>query len=202
MNDFHNRVNFVTHAPRSNVMKNGKISNDYGYFDEATGEYVITRPDTPTPWMNYLGQGYYGGIISNTAGGYSFERDPKNRRVTRYRYNAIPVDQPGRYVYLRDQEDGTYLEPHLAAYPRDGSWMYTSAAMDLGIPASPADIRESGPSCYILCRYLPVLTHHSRMMKMLRANFGCYTCAIPTGDRGSYAHSATVNSACGMQKPT
>ncbi len=85
--------------------------NKYGYFDEATGEYVITRPDTPTPWMNYLGEGNYGGIISNTAGGYSFDRDPKNRRVTRYRYNAIPVDQPGRYVYLRDQESGEFWSP-------------------------------------------------------------------------------------------
>jgi cellobiose phosphorylase len=61
--------------------------------------------------MNYLGEGQYGGIISNTAGGYSFDRDPKNRRVTRYRYNAIPVDQPGRYVYLRDEESGTYWSP-------------------------------------------------------------------------------------------
>jgi cellobiose phosphorylase len=92
-------------------MQKAKISNRYGYFDENTGEYVITRPDTPTPWMNYLGEGHYGGIISNTAGGYSFDRDPKNRRVTRYRYNAIPVDQPGRYVYLRDQESGTYWSP-------------------------------------------------------------------------------------------
>ena len=92
-------------------MKGTLIKNDYGYFDEETGEYVITRPDTPTPWMNYLGQGRYGGIISNTAGGYSFDRDPRNRRVTRYRYNAVPVDQPGRYVYLRDQEDGFYWSP-------------------------------------------------------------------------------------------
>jgi cellobiose phosphorylase len=101
-----------------------KIMNRYGYFDEISGEYVITRPDTPTPWINYLGKGYYGGIISNTAGGYSFDSDPKNRRVTRYRYNAIPIDQPGRYVYLRDQDSGSYWSPtwqpiperNLAAY--------------------------------------------------------------------------------------
>jgi cellobiose phosphorylase len=92
-------------------MKNTKIRNHYGYFDEATGEYVITRPDTPTPWMNYLGVGGFGGIVSNTAGGYSFDRDPKYRRVTRYRYNAVPVDQPGRYVYLRDQVSGVYWSP-------------------------------------------------------------------------------------------
>ena len=85
--------------------------NPYGYFDEKNREFVITRPDTPTPWINYLGEGQYGGIISNTAGGFSFDRDPRSRRVTRYRYNAIPVDQPGRYIYLRDQETGEYWSP-------------------------------------------------------------------------------------------
>jgi cellobiose phosphorylase len=88
-----------------------RIQNAYGYLDEETGEYVITRPDTPTPWMNYIGEGRYGGIVSNTGGGYSFDRDPKYRRVTRYRYNAIPADQPGRYVYLRDMETGDYWSP-------------------------------------------------------------------------------------------
>lgn len=86
-------------------------ANPYGHLDAAAREFVITRPDTPTPWLNYLGQGGYGGIISNTAGGFSFDRDPRNRRVTRYRYNAIPADQPGRYVYLRDQETGESWSP-------------------------------------------------------------------------------------------
>jgi cellobiose phosphorylase len=85
--------------------------NAYGYFDEQAREYVITRPDTPTPWLNYVGEGRYGGIVSNTGGGYSFDRDPRNRRVSRYRYNAIPADQPGRYVYLRDQDTGEYWSP-------------------------------------------------------------------------------------------
>jgi cellobiose phosphorylase len=84
------------------------VNNPYGYYDASAREYVITRPDTPTPWLNYLGQGGYGGIVSNTGGGYSFDRDPRNRRVTRYRYNSIPADQPGRYVYLRDAETGAY----------------------------------------------------------------------------------------------
>lgn len=87
------------------------FANDYGYFDAERKEYVITRPDTPTPWLNYLGAGGYGGIISHTAGGYSFDRDPRHRRVTRYRYNALPADQPGRYIYLRDQESGLYWSP-------------------------------------------------------------------------------------------
>ena len=92
---------------------------EYGYFDEAAREYVITRPDTPTPWLNYIGEGRYGGIVSNTGGGFSFDRDPRNRRVTRYRYNSVPVDQPGRYVYLRDQETGEYWSPTAAPVRRD-----------------------------------------------------------------------------------
>ena len=91
----------------------------YGRLDTATHEYVIDRPDTPTPWLNYLGQGAYGGIISNTAGGFSFDRDPRDRRVTRYRYNAIPADQPGRYVYLRDQETGRFWSPTWQPVKRD-----------------------------------------------------------------------------------
>ena len=87
----------------------GKVGvTPYGYVDEEAREYVVTRPDTPTPWINYLGEGRYGGIVSNTGGGYSFDRDPRDRRVSRYRYNGVPADQPGRYVYLRDQETGAY----------------------------------------------------------------------------------------------
>ncbi len=91
--------------------KRQTLSNRLGYYDAAAREYVITRPDTPTPWINYLGAGGYGGIISNTAGGFSFDRDPRNRRVMRYRYNALPLDQPGRYVYLRDQTTGEFWSP-------------------------------------------------------------------------------------------
>ena len=80
----------------------------YGYFDADAREFVITRPDTPTPWLNYLGAGGYGGIVSNTGGGFSFDRDPRNRRVSRYRYNAVPADQPGRYIYLRRQDTGEF----------------------------------------------------------------------------------------------
>ncbi|MCS7105269.1 MAG: hypothetical protein NZ954_06870 [Thermofilaceae archaeon] len=94
----------------------------YGYFDGETGEYVITRPDTPTPWINYIGQGGYGGIISNTGGGYSFDRDPRNRRVTRYRYNAIPVDQPGHYVYIRDEDTGEFWSPTWQPVGRRLDW--------------------------------------------------------------------------------
>jgi cellobiose phosphorylase len=80
----------------------------YGFFDEENREYVITRPDTPTPWINYLGQNEYCAIISNTAGGYSFHKDPRDRRITRYRYNNLPMDRPGRYLYLRDRHSGDF----------------------------------------------------------------------------------------------
>ncbi len=84
---------------------------NYGYFDDERREYVITRPDTPLPWLNYLGAEAYFGIISNTAGGYSFYRDARLRRLTRYRYNNAPRDVGGRYLYLRDNADGDYWSP-------------------------------------------------------------------------------------------
>ncbi len=78
----------------------------YGYFDEEKREYVITRPDTPAPWANYLGSPAYGAIISNNAGGYSFEKSGANGRIIRYIFNQF--DRPGRYIYLRDNENGDY----------------------------------------------------------------------------------------------
>jgi cellobiose phosphorylase len=74
----------------------------FGYFDDENCEYVINRPDTPLPWINYLGMDSYFGIISNTAGGYSFYKDARLRRLTRYRYNNAPLDENGRYIYIRD----------------------------------------------------------------------------------------------------
>jgi cellobiose phosphorylase len=83
----------------------------YGHFDDVRREYVITRPDTPLPWINYLGSEDYFGIISNTAGGYSFFRDARLRRLTRYRYNNAPLDVGGRYLYIRDDASGDYWSP-------------------------------------------------------------------------------------------
>ena len=78
----------------------------YGFFDDAAREYVIDRPDTPAPWVNYLGSPEYGAIISNNAGGYSFARSGANGRILRYVFNQF--DQPGRYLYLRDNDSGDY----------------------------------------------------------------------------------------------
>ena len=79
---------------------------NFGYFDDEKREYVITRPDTPAPWANYLGSPEYGALISNNAGGYSFARSGANGRILRYIFNQF--DQPGRYIYLRDNESKDY----------------------------------------------------------------------------------------------
>ncbi len=79
----------------------------YGHFDLAAKEYVITRPDTPAPWCNYLGSPAYGAIISNNAGGYSFVQSGANGRISRYRFNSM-MALPGRYIYIRDNESCDY----------------------------------------------------------------------------------------------
>ena len=76
----------------------------FGYFDDANKEYVIQNPKTPYPWINYLGTQEFFSLISNTAGGYHFYKDARLRRITRYRYNNVPVDMGGRYFYIKDGE--------------------------------------------------------------------------------------------------
>jgi len=80
----------------------------YGYFDDRAKEYVITRPDTPTSWSNYLGSTEYGAIITNNAGGYGFYKSGARGRFLRLNFNSVPMDQPGRYFYLRDNNSGDY----------------------------------------------------------------------------------------------
>jgi cellobiose phosphorylase len=99
----------------------------FGNFDDQHREYVITRPDTPLPWINYLGSEAYFGIISNTAGGYSFFKDARLRRLTRYRYNNAPLDMGGRYIYLRDDDPRTPSSAPLFWSP---SWMPTRLPLD------------------------------------------------------------------------
>ncbi len=93
----------------------------YGHFDDENKEYVITTPKTPLPWINYLGSDEYFSLISNTAGGYTFYRDARLRRITRYRYNNVPYDQGGRYLYLRDNTSGEFWSP---------SWQPTKTDLD------------------------------------------------------------------------
>lgn len=79
----------------------------YGYFDLANKEYVITRPDTPAPWANYLGDPEYGAMISNNACGYSFVKSGANGRISRFRFNSN-MALPGRYIYIRDNDTADY----------------------------------------------------------------------------------------------
>lgn len=76
----------------------------YGFFDDKNREYVINNPQTPYPWINYLGNEDFFSLISNTAGGYSFYKDAKFRRINRYRYNNVPIDNGGRYFYINDED--------------------------------------------------------------------------------------------------
>jgi len=85
--------------------------NKYGKFSRDYKEFIITRPDTPAPWVNYLTNGNYNALISNTAGGFSFYVSPRDSRITRWRYNSMPVDRPGKYIYIRNKKTGKYFSP-------------------------------------------------------------------------------------------
>ena len=80
----------------------------YGYFDNKNKEYVVERPDVPVSWTNYLGVRDLCTVISQNAGGYSFYKSSENGRVTRFRANAVPLDRPGHYVYVRDNDTNEY----------------------------------------------------------------------------------------------
>ena len=112
----------------------------YGHFDDKNREYVINRPDTPLPWINYLGTEDYFGLISNTAGGYSFYKDARLRRLTRYRYNNVPLDSSGRYIYLRDDFCAGNNSGPLFWSP---SWQPTCTPLDAGMEW---DTQSSGPN--------------------------------------------------------
>lgn len=93
----------------------------YGHFDDNAKEYVITRPDTPQSWSNYLGSTEYGALITNNAGGYGFYKSGARGRFLRLRFNSVPLDQPGRYFYLRDNADGDFWS---------GSWQPVGKPLD------------------------------------------------------------------------
>ncbi len=93
----------------------------YGYFDDNNREYVITRPDTPRPWSNYIGDAEFGGVITNNAAGYAFYRSAYQGRLTRFQFNSKPAELPGRYVYLRDRDSGDFWS---------NSWMPVGKAPD------------------------------------------------------------------------
>ena len=99
----------------------------YGFFDDARREYVITTPATPLPWINYLGSEEFLGMISNTAGGYCFYRDAKLQRILRYRYNSVPGDNGGWAKLYDVDEIGAYTESY------SGYWQYEDGLLYLSL---------------------------------------------------------------------
>ncbi|MEI7634668.1 MAG: glycosyl hydrolase family 65 protein [bacterium] len=83
----------------------------YGRFSDNRHEFIITRPDTPAPWINFISNGRFTRLISNTGGGYAYWQTPRLHRITRHRYNSMPVDRPGHYLYVRDHKSGDYWSP-------------------------------------------------------------------------------------------
>ena len=90
------------------------MPSTYGRFDDANRAYVITDPDTPQPWVNYLSNGRFVALLSNQAGGLCFLHDPQTRRLTRYHWLSAPADRPGFYVYLKGDGDSQAWNPHFA----------------------------------------------------------------------------------------
>lgn len=109
----------------------------YGYFDDTNREYVIERPDTPSPWVNYLGSPEYGAIISNNAGGYSFAKSGANGRILRYVFNNF--DQPGRYIYIRDNVSKDYWSASWQPVGKDLNSYKNECRHGIGYTAITAD---------------------------------------------------------------
>lgn len=123
---------------------------NFGYFDDEKREYVITRPDTPAPWANYLGSPEYGALISNNAGGYSFARSGANGRILRYIFNQF--DQPGRYIYLRDNESKDYWSASWQPVGKDLEVIKVSVIMEQHTQRCLQITVESILKCVIMCR--------------------------------------------------
>ena len=114
----------------------------FGHFDDTAREYVITRPDTPRAWSNYLGDRRYGAIVTNNAGGYSFTRSPASGRFLRHRYNSVPMDMPGRQFYLRDATTGDFWSAawQPVGKPLDEYW--TTTRFGLGYAVIESEYRN------------------------------------------------------------
>jgi cellobiose phosphorylase len=113
---------------------------NYGYFDAEGREYVITKPNTPAPWANYLGSPKYGAIITNAAGGYSFVESGASGRIMRYVFNA--EDRPGRYIYLRDDADGDFWSASWQPVGKDLDTYKSECRHGTGYTTMKADYRN------------------------------------------------------------
>lgn len=125
----------------------------FGHFDDGRREYVIYTPFTPFPWINYLGCEDFFSLISNTAGGYAFYKDARLRRITRYRYNDVPIDANGRYFYIKDGDTvwnpgGRPSSTPLDAYEcRHGLGYTIISGMKNGVRATASFLVPLGQSC-------------------------------------------------------
>ncbi len=129
----------------------------YGYFDDNAREYVITRPDTPRVWSNYIGSRRYGGIVTTGAGGYSFTRSPAEGRILRHRYNSIPAELPGRQFYLRDRDSHDFWS---------AAWQATAKPFEL----YKSEVRF-GPGYTLICSEYDGLAMRSLYFVPLHADF-------------------------------
>ena len=144
----------------------------YGYFDDAAREYVITTPQTPLPWINYLGCNDFFSIISNTCGGYSFYKDAKMLRITRYRYNNVPYDSNGKYYYIAD--DGCVWNPgwqptqtQLDSYEcRHGIGYTRFSSSKNGIAATLLNFVPVSDTCEVNCLTVKNTTSQSKSFKV------------------------------------
>ena len=144
----------------------------FGYFDDTNKEYVITSPKTPLPWINYLGSENFFSLISNTCGGYSFYKDAKLLRLTRYRYNNVPLDSNGHYYYIKDGDtiwNPGWISSALTPLPpvcRACRWCCTARRACRRRPWPPST-RTAGtsrglPACLKICFAAPPLPPSAR----------------------------------------
>ncbi|MDQ1289686.1 MAG: N,N-diacetylchitobiose phosphorylase [Actinomycetota bacterium] len=152
----------------------------YGYFDDDAREYVVTRPDTPLSWINYLGSRLYGGIVTQNAGGYSFHRSGGTGRILRMRFNGVPVDQPGRYLYLRD--DDSYLRDDVSGDYWSASWQ------PVGRPLSEDGGADGRYACTV---------RHGLGYSVFTARYAGitseFTCFVPVGQAFEYWNLRVTN---------
>jgi N,N'-diacetylchitobiose phosphorylase len=120
----------------------------YGHFDDTAREYVVTDPETPRSWINYLGEGEYCAILSHNGGGYSFHRSPQMRRLTRLRFNSLPAERPGRYFYLRER-DGRFWSVSSQPAPRADAHYTTRIGLGYNVYEMAADDIRTSTSIFV-----------------------------------------------------
>ena len=134
----------------------------YGYFDPVAREYVIDRVDTPVSWTNYIGLKDMYGVFNQTAGGYLLYRSPQYHRITRFRANAVPMDRPGRYVYIRDNEteDCWSISGSPPPYASMKLSPYLSSSLSMAVSRAPLAKVDSRHSFICRCIHIFLLYLH------------------------------------------